>query len=78
MSDLIEIVSVNTSPEKGTSKKPVEFIALSMDGIINDAHSGKWHRQVSLLGVESIEYFAKNADRNFEYGDFAENITTKE
>lgn len=39
-----------------------------------DAHAGKWHRQISLLGIQSIDLMrAKGADVN--PGDFAENIT---
>jgi cyclic pyranopterin phosphate synthase len=45
-------------------------------GIEGDAHAGNWHRQVSLLGQESIEKMrAKGA--NVSAGDFAENITTE-
>jgi molybdopterin adenylyltransferase len=47
----IEILSVNTSSGKGTIKNPVPFIELSEMGISGDAHSGNWHRQVSLLGI---------------------------
>jgi MOSC domain-containing protein YiiM len=46
-------------------------------GIENDAHaSGKWHRQVSLLALESIK---KMQDKGLDVkpGDFAENITTE-
>jgi len=50
----IKIISTNISTEKGTIKKPVEFIELNNLGIKNDAHSGSWHRQVSMLGTESF------------------------
>jgi molybdopterin adenylyltransferase len=46
-------------------------------GIQGDAHSGNWHRQVSLLGEESIKRFSSEAGRDILYGEFAENITTK-
>ena len=42
-----------------------------------DAHSGDWHRMVSLLAVESVEKFEHKAKRKIAYGEFAENITTK-
>jgi molybdopterin adenylyltransferase len=71
----IKILSVNKSEKKGTVKKPVDAIKILSSGIEGDAHSGDWHRQISLLGVESIEKMQVSADRKFKYGDFAENIT---
>jgi len=73
----MKILSVNISEKKGTIKKPVKSIHLSDIGVEGDAHSGKWHRQVSLLGKESIEKFEKDAARQIAYGEFAENITTE-
>lgn len=71
------VKSVNISSAKGTVKYPVEAITLFDKGVENDAHSGDWHRMVSLLGVESYEKFSAEAGRAFSYGDFAENITTQ-
>ena len=73
----IKVLSVNVSEKKGTVKKPVESIQLSNIGVNGDAHSGNWHRQVSLLGTESILKFSEEAGRNIQFGEFAENITTK-
>lgn len=73
----IKICSVNISEKKGTVKKPVDSICLSEIGVEGDAHSGKWHRQVSLLGTESIGKFSEEAGRKISYGEFAENITTE-
>lgn len=73
----VKILSVNISTEKGVIKKPVESIALNELGIANDAHSGEWHRQVSMLGKESFDRFSQMAGRQINYGEFAENITTK-
>ena len=72
-----KIISVNISERKGTIKHPVEQIELDENGIVGDAHSGRWHRQVSLLGVESIDRFNRTVDGQFGPGDFAENITTE-
>jgi len=72
----IKIISVNTSDQKGTIKKPVEQIELTNNGIIDDAHAGHWNRQVSLLGTESIEKFETDAKRKVAFGEFAENLTT--
>lgn len=71
------IKSVNISKEKGTIKQPVDSIELTSTGITSDAHSGKWHRQVSLLAWESIQKFGEIHKQEFKFGDFAENITTK-
>jgi molybdenum cofactor synthesis domain-containing protein len=71
-----KVLSVNISKEKGTVKQPVEMIHLNATGVEGDAHSGKWHRQVSLLGRESFEKFSVLAGREIAYGEFAENITT--
>lgn len=73
----IKVLSVNTSEKKGTVKKPVDTIRLTDIGVVGDAHSGKWHRQVSLLATESIAKFSEEAGRNIKFGEFAENITTE-
>lgn len=73
----IKVLSVNTSEKKGTVKKPVDSIRLTEIGVAGDAHSGKWHRQVSLLAAESIAKFSAEAGRPVKYGEFAENITTE-
>ena len=73
----IKILSTNVSVEKGTVKKPVSAIDLCGIGVEGDAHSGTWHRQVSMLGVESFNKFSKQAGREIAYGEFAENITTE-
>jgi molybdopterin adenylyltransferase len=73
----LQVVSVNVSKEKGTVKSPAPFIELDKTGIQGDAHAGNWHRQVSLLGEESINRFSSEAGRKISFGEFAENITTK-
>lgn len=73
----IKVVSVNISEKKGTIKKPVDQIELNEIGVKDDAHSGNWHRQVSLLGTESVKKFENDAKRHIEFGEFAENITTE-
>lgn len=73
-----KVVSVNISDKKGIRKKPVDTIAVKADyGIEGDAHaSGEWHRQVSLLALESIKKM-QDAGLEVKPGDFAENITTE-
>ncbi len=75
MERILNIVSVNISKDKGTIKNPCEIINLTLNGIESDAHSGDWHRQVSLLSTESIESFSLISGREYLPGEFAENIT---
>jgi MOSC domain-containing protein YiiM len=73
-----KVISVNISDKKGIRKKPVEEILVKADfGIEGDAHaSSEWHRQVSLLALESISKM-RDAGLDVHPGDFAENITTE-
>ncbi len=73
-----KVVSVNISGKKGIRKKPVEEVVLKTEyGIEGDAHaSSEWHRQVSLLALESIRKMQEKG-LNVSPGDFAENITTE-
>jgi len=70
------VVAISTSPEKGTQKTNVPHGVLVKDwGMDGDAHAGPWHRQVSLLAIESIDKIrAKGVE--VAPGAFAENITT--
>lgn len=69
-----KVISTNISEIRGIQKHNVGRVKLVEDyGIENDAHAGKWHRQVSLLSHEKIEAFrAKGAIVND--GAFGENI----
>ncbi|UCE48476.1 MAG: hypothetical protein JSW47_23145, partial [Phycisphaerales bacterium] len=71
------IKAISVSKEKGTQKSNVPRAELKAGfGVIGDAHSGKWHRQVSLLAIESIDKMvAKGA--KVGPGSFAENIATE-
>ena len=71
-----KIVALSISEQRGTPKTNVEQVCLIANyGIDGDAHAGDWHRQVSLLAVESIATMReKGAD--VHPGNFAENITT--
>ena len=71
------VKSLNISEKKGTTKHQVPEIKLDSQGIINDAHRGDWHRQVSLLAKEEIDSFSVKYGKEFNVGDFAENITTE-
>ena len=75
MSNNGKVISVNISEEKGTIKKPVKEILVDKNGIVNDAHSGRLYRQVSLLSQDDIDCFGKEVGREISPGEFAENIT---
>ena len=72
-----KVLAVNTSKEKGTRKSNVgQSCLLPEFGLKDDAHGGKWHRQVSLLAMESIHKMI-HLGLKVGPGDFAENITTQ-
>jgi MOSC domain-containing protein YiiM len=73
-----KVISINISDKKGVRKKPVEEAVIKTNsGIENDAHaSSLWHRQVSLLALESIRKM-QAMGLKVGPGDFAENITTE-
>lgn len=70
------VLAVCISERKGEQKHPVDEVELRPDwGIAGDAHAGNWHRQVSLLGKESVDSLqGKLGDMRLEPGDFAENV----
>lgn len=71
------VKTVSVSRKKGVKKTNVDQVRMLVDyGIERDAHAGKWHRQVSMLAMESI---LKIRDKGIDVnpGDFAENITTE-
>ncbi len=71
------IVAISVSKKKGIPKTNVDqAVLLSEWGIDGDVHAGKWHRQVSLLAIESIEKMREKG-LNVRPGAFAENITTE-
>lgn len=72
-----QIVAVCISENKGERKVPVEQVELRENhGIVGDAHSGDWHRQVSLLAKESIDKM-RAMGLDVYNGAFAENLTTE-
>lgn len=73
-----KIVAVCISENKGTRKKNIGQGQLIPDfGLEKDAHGGPWHRQVSLLALESINKM-RDLGLDVNPGDFAENLTTEE
>ena len=73
---MAKVIAVCISEQKGTPKHQVPEITLRRNhGIVGDAHAGDWHRQVSLLGQESVEKM-KRTISDIPIGAFAENILT--
>jgi MOSC domain-containing protein YiiM len=71
------IVSVNTSEVTGEKKEPQPQVELLPEhGIRGDAHAGDWHRQVSLLAMESIQKM-RDCGADVGPGAFGENVTTE-
>ena len=69
------IKAVCISEKKGQQKHPVESVHLRPEhGIEGDAHAGNWHRQVSLLGQESVDRLQEKISIRLFPGAFAENI----
>ena len=55
-----KLLAICTSPKRGTVKTEVPSAVLTPEwGIVEDAHGGNWHRQVSMLSAEKIEAFRK-------------------
>ena len=73
----IKILSVNISEKRRTIKYPVKEIKINDKGIEGDAHSGSWHRQISLFGKETIDKYSKLLKREIAFGELADNITTE-
>lgn len=73
-----KVVAVNVSEKKGTCKHEVPFVRCIEDfGIEGDAHAGAGIRQVSFLGVESVDKMRKLGVPGLCFGKFAENVTTE-
>ncbi|GFN22071.1 MOSC domain-containing protein [Thermanaeromonas sp. C210] len=71
------IVAVCISEKKGQRKKNVgKGELVPQHGLAGDAHAGPWHRQVSLLALESIRKMQAKGLK-VGPGDFAENLTTE-
>ncbi|MHC4423763.1 MAG: MOSC domain-containing protein [Planctomycetota bacterium] len=71
------IKAISVSDERGIQKVNIPEAELKTNfGIIGDAHAADWHRQISLLAIESIDKMVAMGAK-VSPGDFAENITTE-
>jgi MOSC domain-containing protein YiiM len=73
---MAKVIAVCSSKTKGVRKENIKCGVLKTEyGLVDDAHADSgWHRQVSLLALESIEKMRKMG-YDVGPGDFAENIT---
>jgi MOSC domain-containing protein YiiM len=73
----VKIIAVSISDRKGVPKKNIsEGTLVEEFGLAGDAHGGPWHRQLSLLALESIRKM-QDLGLKVHPGSFAENITTE-
>ncbi len=73
---MARLEAICISEEKGTTKVSVPTAVMRTEhGIEGDAHAGPWHRQVSVLALESIERM-RALYSEIEDGAFAENLIT--
>lgn len=74
-----KICALCISEKKGTQKYAKDLVEVVKGfGLLNDAHAGNWHRQVSLLSKESVEEFEKTKEGlKIPEGAFGENILIK-
>jgi MOSC domain-containing protein YiiM len=71
------VTAVCISEKKGVQKRAVPEIKIRKNyGIEGDAHAGDWHRQISLLGEESVDKLRSHFP-DLPAGAFAENILTR-
>lgn len=69
-----KIHALCTSEKRGTVKTPVpEIKFITEHGAAGDAHAGRWHRQVSFLGLQEIEDF-RRLGVDVAFGAFGENV----
>ena len=72
---MAKVIAICISEVRGIQKHEIPEAFLRADhGIEGDAHAGNWHRQVSLLGVDSVAKLQEKIDFELKHGAFAENI----
>lgn len=75
---MAKVTAVNISEKKGVPKESIEKGYFEVNhGLVGDAHAGNWHRQISLLGQESIDKMTAVGVDGLCTGKFAENLTTE-
>ena len=75
---MANIVSVKISEKKGDAKHPVDKGYFKVNyGLEGDFHAGKGNRQVSLIGIESVNKIKKSGIDGLCTSKFAENLTVE-
>lgn len=70
-----KVAAICISEVRGIQKHEIPEAFFKADhGIVGDAHAGSWHRQISLLGVESVAKLQEKIDFELKNGAFAENV----
>lgn len=70
-----QLLAISVSTRKGVRKTNVGQANIIADwGLEGDVHAGKWHRQVSILAIDSIATM-RDLGADVGPGDFAENLT---
>ena len=74
---MAKVIAVCIREKRGLPKVEKPYIETKVNhGIIGDAHAGDWHRQISLLSLESIDTM-RGLGFDLPNGAFAENIITQ-
>lgn len=69
------VAAICISEVRGIQKHEIpEAFFKANHGIVGDAHAGSWHRQISLLSVESVASLQEKLDFELKNGAFAENV----
>lgn len=69
------VAAICISEVRGIQKHEIpEAVFKPEHGIVGDAHAGNWHRQISLLSVESVAALQEKIDFKLISGAFAENV----
>ena len=72
---MAKIAAICISEIRGIQKHEIpEAYLRAGHGIEGDAHAGSWHRQLSLLSVDSVAKLQEKLDFELKHGAFAENI----
>lgn len=72
---MAKVAAICISEVRGIQKHEIESAHFRVDhGIDGDAHAGNWHRQISLLSVESVAKLQDKISFKLKNGDFAENV----
>lgn len=72
---MAKVAAICISEVRGIQKHEIPEAYFKADhGIVGDAHAGNWHRQISLLGVESVAKLQEKISFELKHGAFAENV----